>query len=174
MNKKLIEDIQQSDLMIDFTTKSSEALKNYIENDTDEELYKLVESIIQKLSSGFKVIFQYELDRIVEEIKFELNEIKQIQKSINERKNKQQIDDKLDQIEQNDIKFHIENIKSELDDLWIYLLQEQEDEEYNDEVVVEFYKDEYDSDYDDDGPYCYACQESPCMCSDPERTSTVW
>jgi hypothetical protein len=26
----------------------------------------------------------------------------------------------------------------------------------------------------DDGPYCSACQQAPCMCSDPERTSTVW
>jgi len=25
-----------------------------------------------------------------------------------------------------------------------------------------------------DGPYCSACQESPCMCSDPERSSTYW
>lgn len=30
--------------------------------------------------------------------------------------------------------------------------------------------------YDDivDSSYCGACQESPCMCSDPERTSTVY
>lgn len=31
-----------------------------------------------------------------------------------------------------------------------------------------------DNDYLDDGPYCSACQEAPCMCSDPERTSTTW
>ena len=49
-------------------------------------------------------------------------------------------------------------------------------------------KEKYNSDFDDlddledkneesiyeDGPYCSACQEAPCMCSDPERTSTVW
>lgn len=27
----------------------------------------------------------------------------------------------------------------------------------------------------DDGPYCGACQQAPCMCSDPEKTSmTFW
>lgn len=34
-------------------------------------------------------------------------------------------------------------------------------------------KDRNDYHYDV-GPYCSACQQAPCMCSDPERTSTVW
>lgn len=31
-----------------------------------------------------------------------------------------------------------------------------------------------DRDYFEDGPYCSACQQAPCMCSDPEHTSTTW
>lgn len=31
----------------------------------------------------------------------------------------------------------------------------------------------YDDDYYEEGPYCRACQESPCMCSDPYKTSTT-
>lgn len=31
-----------------------------------------------------------------------------------------------------------------------------------------------DNDYYESGPYCSACQQAPCMCSDPERTSTTW
>ena len=30
------------------------------------------------------------------------------------------------------------------------------------------------SDHYDDGPYCSACQQAPCMCSDREKTSTVY
>jgi hypothetical protein len=29
-------------------------------------------------------------------------------------------------------------------------------------------------DYYEEGPYCSSCQQAPCMCSDPERTSTTW
>lgn len=31
-----------------------------------------------------------------------------------------------------------------------------------------------DNDYYESGAYCSACQQAPCMCSDPERTSTTW
>jgi len=170
MNKKLIEDILQSDLLNDFIAKSSGALENYNENDSDEELCVLIDSIIQKLSSGFDVIYLYELERTAKEIKFELDEIKRIQKSINKRKNTQEIDEKLEKTKQKKIKLHIKEIIGMLN----YLIDEEEDEEYDIELEEEEYKTEYDSDDDDDGPYCYACQESPCMCSDPERTSTVW
>lgn len=51
------------------------------------------------------------------------------------------------------------------------------------EVDDDYDKSDYDDEDDDnitedysyeDGPYCHACQQSPCLCSDPERTSTVW
>jgi hypothetical protein len=34
-------------------------------------------------------------------------------------------------------------------------------------------KDTYEREYYEDGPYCSACQQAPCMCSDREATSTV-
>lgn len=39
--------------------------------------------------------------------------------------------------------------------------------------IIERYV-ERDESYYEDGPYCGACQEAPCMCSDRERTSTVY
>ena len=43
---------------------------------------------------------------------------------------------------------------------------------------------DFDDDFDDvperekytyeDGPFCSACEQAPCMCSDPERTSTTF
>ncbi|MBK0403003.1 hypothetical protein I5M27_08385 [Adhaeribacter sp. BT258] len=49
-----------------------------------------------------------------------------------------------------------------------YLVEEEEEEEDYDEVT-------YDKEYDyDESPYCSSCQMSPCMCSDRERTSTVF
>ena len=43
---------------------------------------------------------------------------------------------------------------------------------------------DFDDDFDDvperekytfeDGPFCRACEQAPCMCSDPERTSTTF
>ena len=47
------------------------------------------------------------------------------------------------------------------------------------EKIKEFYKKQSEVKYsfDDyeyqDGPYCSACQQAPCMCSDREATSTV-
>lgn len=49
------------------------------------------------------------------------------------------------------------------------------------EVVVKFIQENkidnikyYNQDYFEDGPYCEACMQSPCMCSDRERSSTVF
>ena len=54
--------------------------------------------------------------------------------------------------------------------------QQQDDYDDYDDYEQEYHHDSYDDFYDDigDSPYCEACQEQPCMCSDPERTSTVY
>lgn len=47
-------------------------------------------------------------------------------------------------------------------------LDEKDDLDYDDH-------DDKHEDYTyEDGSYCSACQQRPCMCSDPERTSTTW
>lgn len=40
-------------------------------------------------------------------------------------------------------------------------------------IEVEYSDKSFDTFYNE-APYCGACQESPCMCSDRERTSTVY
>jgi hypothetical protein len=33
---------------------------------------------------------------------------------------------------------------------------------------------DYDDEFDEDDEQCGSCQESPCMCSDQEQTSTTF
>lgn len=40
--------------------------------------------------------------------------------------------------------------------------------------IEDSFDDLKNNDYYEEGPYCSSCQQAPCMCSDPERTSTSW
>jgi hypothetical protein len=42
------------------------------------------------------------------------------------------------------------------------------------ERIEDTFDDLKNNDYYEEGPYCTSCQQAPCMCSDPERTSTSW
>jgi hypothetical protein len=54
--------------------------------------------------------------------------------------------------------------------------KEFEEEEKREEEEYLKWKKKRESDYYDshDYPYCSSCESSPCMCSDPERTSSLW
>jgi hypothetical protein len=55
------------------------------------------------------------------------------------------------------------------------LTKEWEDEEEKErEEAFKIKENRIDYSDDFDYPYCSSCESSPCMCSDPERTSSLW
>jgi hypothetical protein len=55
-----------------------------------------------------------------------------------------------------------------------YLLNQAYPEKFKLSKPVQSQKKQtYEREYYEDGPYCSACQQAPCMCSDREATSTV-
>ena len=59
---------------------------------------------------------------------------------------------------------------------YLSILNEPRKEDDDEDILENDFDREFDreDDFFEDGPYCSACQNSPCVCSDPERSSTIW
>jgi hypothetical protein len=122
---------------------------------------------LKKKYNGHFISEIYYWDRYVQSKRSRVEKIKE--KAANESKSIRWFDQKFIDIYENESS--IEFIEEAWNSVLSELEWEKKEEQYNDymDSLAEISFD----DYDNDRFFCDACQSSPCMCSDPEKTSTI-